>query len=443
MRSRRATLPLLLAMTVAPAAAQAVQQPGETSLLVTSAADSGPGSLRQVIAQANASAGPQVIRFDSTRGPFSKPQTITLRSDLPPLAREVLVDGYIEGKLWQAIGVTLSGGGKRRVLRIAPGARVTIASLTIADGAAELGAGILNEGTLVVKGVTFKHNAAARSGGGLASGAGALTLVNSTFAENDAGESGGGVAHLGGAATITNCTFGKNRARAGAGVYSTERLLLRNTVIAYSAPGGDCVARGGLDARSTHNLFKAGEGCGTPLTTADPLFGPFGAYNGPTETFPLGGSSPGTNMGDNRSALDEHGAPLVWDQRGNGDPRFVAGFTDVGAFEVQAFPTLTVNTPDDAPLRGCSSAGGRDCSLRGAIELANAAGKPATIHFAPQVFTKAKVITLATPLPEAAADLTLDATRAGGLAVRGPAPVLRAARGHALRLDGVKLEVGR
>ncbi len=49
-------------------------------------------------------------------------------------------------------------------------------------------------------------------------------------------------------------------------------------------------------------------------------------------------------MGDNGAAVDEHGEPLRWDQRGNGDPRFVAGITDVGAFERQAFALLVVDT---------------------------------------------------------------------------------------------------
>lgn len=434
---------LLCALAAWPASPRAVPQPGETTLLVTTAADAGPGSLREAIARANASPRPQVIRFDSVRGPFASPQTIALRTELPALQREVLIDGYIEGKLWQASGVTLSGGGKRRVLRIAPGARVTIASLTVADGAAELGAGILNEGALVVKGVTFERNRAARSGGGLASAGGALTVLNSTFAGNEAGESGGGLAQLGGAATVTHCTFARNRAPRGAGLYGAGRPLVRNTVLAHGAGGPDCLAPGGVDPRSTHNLFASGEGCGTPLSAADPMLGPFGAYNGPTKTFPLGGGSPGTNMADNRAALDEHGQPLAWDQRGNGDPRVVAGFADVGAFEVQAFPTLTVNTPEDAALRGCSGTGGRDCSLRGAIELANAAGKPATIRFAPQAFARPAVLTLATPLPEATQDLTLDAGPAGGIVVRGPAPVLRAARGRTLRLQGVRLETRR
>jgi hypothetical protein len=118
----------------------------------------------------------------------------------------------------------------------------------------------------------------------------------------------------------------------------------------------------------------------------------------------------------------------------------VAGFTDVGAFEVQAFPNLTVNTPDDAALRGCSGVGMRDCSLRGALELANAAGKPATITFSPQTFSKGQVVSLASPLPAPAVDLTLDATAAGGLVVRAPGAPLRAAKGKTLRLEKVQLQ---
>lgn len=429
-----AALVALLALAPGPGAASG----GTTELLVGTTADAGPGSLRAALARAAAAPGRYLIRFDSRRGPFATPQTIALRSDLPPLRGDVTLDGYIEDRLWVPTGVTLSGEGRRRVLRVARGARVTLASLTIADGRAEQGAGVLNEGTLVVKGVTFVRNAAAREGGGLASLAGALTVVNSTFVANEAA-SGGGLALLGGAGTVTNCTFHRNRGRAGGGLFARPPVLLRNTVLANSASGKDCVAEAGVDRRSTHNAIVANQGCGTPLVTADPRLQAPGRYNGPTETVPLGGGSPAINMGDNASAVDEEGAPLYWDQRGNGDPRFVAGYTDIGAFEVQAFPVLTVNTAEDTGIRACTGAGSGDCSLRGAVELANAAKKPQVITFDPRVFATARVVTVAQRLPDVSGELTLDARGAGGITLRGPAPVLRAAAGGRLALHGVAI----
>ncbi len=418
------------------AAFAAPPPPAPCNLVVSTTADLGAGSLREAIARANAAPGPCTIRFDSTGGPFAEPRTIALASELPPLEREVTIDGTIEDRLWTATGVTLSGAARRRVLRVAPGARAAVRSLTIADGAARDGGGILNEGVLIVSGVTFTGNTAERDGGAVASSRGGITVVNSTFAGNRAGARGGALAHVGGSATVTNCTFSGNRARKGGGVYSRRPLVLRNTILADNV-GADCVARSAPAPGSTHNLIVTNKGCGSPLVSADPRLGAFGLYNGPTRTFPLQGDSPAINMGDNSAAVDEDGRPLAWDQRGNGDPRVVAGFADIGAFEVQAFPVLVVNTTEDNGLRACTGVAAPTCSLRGAIELANAAGEPRVIGFDPHVFANGAAITLAAPLPEGVVDLTLDATGTAGVVVRGPAPGPSAAAGHAITLKRV------
>ena len=49
--------------------------------------------MRQAILNANALAGPDTIRFDSTNGSFATPQTIVLESELPDLVGEVTIDG--------------------------------------------------------------------------------------------------------------------------------------------------------------------------------------------------------------------------------------------------------------------------------------------------------------------------------------------------------------
>lgn len=437
---RRALLvaSLLVAVGAARPAGPPLRTPG--LFVVTTTADSGEGSLRDALERASALPGPQTIRFESVRGPFAEPRTIELRSELSVLRGEITIDGYIEDRLWKPTGVTLSGGKQTRILRVGRGARVVVKSISIADGRGGRGGGALNEGHLVVKGVTFLRNASRRDGGALASAGGEVTILNSSFAQNEAGENGGALAILGGAATVTNCTFSENRARRGGGLFSRGALLLRNTILANSAAGMDCVVVAGLDPRSTHNLIVTNEGCGSPIVARDPKLEKLALYNGPTPTMPLGGGSPAINLGDNAAAADEDGTPLAWDQRGNGDPRRVAGFTDIGAFEVQAFPVLRVNTREDSDLRACSGAGESDCPLRGAIALANAANGPQVITFDAGVFATPGVIDLARALPEVTVDLMLDARGTGGVTLRGAAPVLRAAPGRHLVLAGVRVE---
>jgi predicted outer membrane repeat protein len=416
---------------------------GQTTadFLVRTTSDAGEGSLRDAITRANAASGRRTIRFDSTHGPFAEARTIVLKTVLPALRGDVVIDGYIEGRLWTRTGVTVSGAGRRHVFRVAPGARARIESLTVAEGRAAQGGGILNEGKLVVKNVTFLRNVAEREGGAVASLGGELVVVNSTFVDNDGRVAGGGLAHLGGKATVTNCTFSANRSARGGALFTKGGLLLRNAILANSREGRDCVAESAVDARSTHNLVMANEGCGTPISTADPRFERLAAYNGPTPTLPLGGGSPATNLGDNASAVDEDGRALVWDQRGNGDPRFVAGFADLGAFEVQAFPVLKVNTLEDNGLRGCSGAGNGDCPLRGAIELANASKTAQVIRFDPALFQgTTRTIAVARPLPDATVDVILDAGASATITVLAPGDGLRAAPGRKVTLRGVKVE---
>ena len=386
---------------------------------VTTTADGGEGSLRQAILDANARPGADIVTFDAEVGPFSTPHTIFLTEPLPELTGELTIDGYISGKLWQATGVTVSGGNRFPVFLVAPDSRVTIASMTVAEGRAKNGGGIENRGELVIRGVTFLDNRASRRGGGVANLGGKVTVINSTFSGNRAGKGGGGLANIRGDLTVTNCTFSANSAGKGGGLFSRGALLLRNTIVANSVEGEDCVVSSDSSFTGVHNLIETHRGCGDPISTADPRLGDLGSYQGSTPTIPLKGGSPAINLGDNDSAVDEAGRPLKWDQRGNGDPRYVAGFTDIGAFEVQAFPWLTVDTYEDSDLRACTRSRTGDCPLRGAIHLANATPKADVIRFDPEVFDRPRTILLESPLPDLATDMTLDGSGTAGIILKG------------------------
>jgi len=407
-------------------------------LVVTTAADRGEGSLRQAILAALALGQPAVVTFAPEV--FAEPRTITLESELPELTGRLVVDGFIDDRLWKASGVTVSGARRRRVFRVAPRADVTLRHLTVAEGRARAGGGVVNRGRLTVHGVTFEDNRAELDGGGLLNDGGSVVVVNSTFAANRAGRSGGGLANPRGHATVTNSTFADNAAPRGAGLLSAGELLLRNTILANGVEGEDCVAER-ISPGSTHNLIETHRGCGEPASTADPRLQGLAYFNGPTRTLALLSGSEAINLGDNASAVDASGERLVWDQRGPGDPRFVGGYTDIGAFEHQRLPVLRVDTVEDNGLRGCTASSG-DCPLRGAIELANAAPEPATITFDPRVFAEPRTLLLARPPPTVTQDLTLDAGGTGGVSVTWgrDASGLDTAPGVELRLLGVTVE---
>jgi len=410
----------------------------DAELVITSSADAGPGSLRQAILEANAGPEHDTITFDPEV--FADPVTITLESPLPALTGDLTIDGYIPDRLWKATGVTVSGGGRFPVFTVAEDGVATIRHLTVSGGCNDLGAGILNFGSLVIYGVTFKQNEARFDGGAVLNLGGFTEVINSTFSANSALFGGGGLASVGGVTVVTNSTFSENAAPHGAGLFSDGELLLRNTILANSDAGPDCAAVR-VDPASTRNLIERGDGCGTPITSTDPDLEPLGYFNGPVQTYPLRGGSHAINLGDNASALDENGLPLVWDQRGNGDPRFVAGYTDLGAFEYQRHPYLVVDTLDDGDLRACTKPGAGDCPLRGALELADGRDTPQTITFDPRVFADGGTITVGRPLPRITNDITLDATGTGGVTVApgDGIPLFAEPPGEALRLIGVEL----
>lgn len=404
---------------------------------VLTTADQGPGSLREALEQARRTPGPDRIVFGAADGPFGTPQIIRLQAPLPVVEGEVTLDGYIDGLLWRAYGATVSGAGRFRVLETAPGAKLHLRGITVADGAADRGAGLLNRGRTLVEGVSFVRNRATGAGGALANAGGEVAIVNSTAGENRA-KRGGALANLAGSLRVVNSTLYANRARRGTAIFSKGPLALANSILAGEA-GLACLNRGPLDPASTHNLIVGQRGCGRPISEADPRLQPIGYYNGPTPVFPLAGGSPAINLGENAAAVDAGGRPLVWDQRGNGDPRFAAGYTDLGAFEQQApvAAEFVVDSVEDNGLRGCSLAGPPDCPLRAALELAAAAKRPVPIRFDARTFAEPTTLHLPALPVDPALPLVLDGAGAA------PVTIVVPTAGTAWQArNGVRLEIG-
>ncbi len=125
-----------------------------STFTVTNLADSGPGSLRAAITAANAHAGPDVIDF--AHGLHG---TIGLTSGQLSITDDLSIAGP------SANNLTVSGSSASRVFDIGAGATVTIADLTIANGATVGGlggGGVLNEAgaTLTLMHTAVNNNTA-------------------------------------------------------------------------------------------------------------------------------------------------------------------------------------------------------------------------------------------------------------------------------------------
>lgn len=413
----------------------------QNDFIVTSINDSGEGSLRQAMLNANAIKGSDEIHFDSEHGPFGPLQEIRIQTSLPVIKEDLTIDGYIPGFLWQKAGVVLSGGEKHRIFSVTHGINAAIKNLTLADGKARSGAGILNHGNLVVSGTTIMNSSASNSGGAIANLKGNLWVINSTLLNNSAGKKGGGIANKNGTLTATNATFSENMAKHGGALFNDGPLTLNNSILANSNADKDCVSMNRSGLAGTHNIIESNEDCPGMLYSDDPRLGSLNYFNGMTQTIPLLGLSLAINAGDNVSAVDENGLPLKWDQRGNGDPRVVAGYTDIGAFETQAFPTLVVDTINDDNQQACG--GGRgDCPLRAAIRLAEVNGKPDVITFDPRVFTEPTVLVLQTPLAVPSTEMVIDASNVAPITIRvnGNGRIFEAPIPDTLKIQGVEIE---
>lgn len=141
-----------------PAIALSDSQTKLAQIRVTTTADSGVGSLRWAIAQANAEPDDDLIDLSQVKG------TILLQRPLPAIAHNLVLMGN---------GSTISGSGHHRVLQI-NGGTVTLRDLTLANGFAQGSDGKSGAG------------GSAGMGGGLLINNGAVRLSNVRFIDNQA-----------------------------------------------------------------------------------------------------------------------------------------------------------------------------------------------------------------------------------------------------------------
>jgi hypothetical protein len=330
--------------------------------------DSGGGSLRSAMIEANQYAG-SIIAF-STSG------VITLASPLPAISDDVEILGPGANVL------TISGNYASQVFYVDPGVNATIAGMTVANGSAVNGGGIQNSGTLTVTNCTLSGNSATQAGGGIEND-NTLTVTNSTLSGNSAGESGGGIdnkasmtitnstlsansapvgggifnfslllgdVRVGGTLTVTNCTLSGNSASAaGGGMVANfpHTVTVANTIIAgNTAPAGPDLD--GFIASLGYNLIGSSSGgsgfVATDLLSVNPLLGPLQNNGGPTQTMALRPGSPAVGAGS--VALIPAG--ITADQRGFA--RVVNGTVDIGAFESPPGPAaqLVIHTQPSA-----------------------------------------------------------------------------------------------
>jgi hypothetical protein len=370
---------------------------------VTNLDDSGEGSLRQAILDANTNAGPDDINFqDELTG------TITLTTGELLITDDLTINGP------GIRHITVSGNHASRVFEIESGVTATISGLTIADGkvtnpidggagiknrggvltitnimllgnvagptgsgvgggilngvnstlvitnstlsrnSADAGGGIHNNASLAINNCAFQGNSATFNGGGILNNGGSLSISNSTLSSNSASSLGGGIVNwANGAANISFATLFGNSASNGGGIFNdySDTLNIKNSIVAASTSGGDCSNAGTWNATGT-NFTTNGTCPGfTQVTAAQLNLGPLADNGGPTQTHALLPGSVAidaapdcTDLGGNPSRPTKL-APadvVTTDQRGVSRPQGKA--CDVGSYEFMPCnvqPTIT------------------------------------------------------------------------------------------------------
>jgi len=269
----------------------------------------------------------------------------------------------------------IDGGSVNTVVAVPDtGARVTISDVTIRNGHAQFGAGILNNGTLTISNSTISNNHGTSdrfsTGGGISNG-GTLTINDSTVSGNSVGawldSGGGGVANGGtlsindstltgnsasslgeasggaiynrGKLAINNSTISGNSAKSGGGIYNYPgyTVTIQNSIVANSVSGGNCsgtIASNGYNLSSDAACHLEGSG---DLNSIDPKLGPLQNNGGPTQTQALLSGSPAIDGGNPAGCTDGVGHLLKTDQRGlpRPDAEDIGG-CDIGAYERQS-----------------------------------------------------------------------------------------------------------
>ncbi len=213
-----------------------------TIINVTSPDDSGAGTLRAAIEQANLDMDQDTIDFaPSVTG------TISLLSALPDLSASMTING--PGASTLSIARSGQAGiAAFRIFTLPNGVDAAISGLTISGGLGDtlavsqgktlnVGGGIENAGTLTLTGCTISGNSSTDFGGGI-NNLGTLTVVNSTLSGNSS-STGGGIEN-GGTLTLTNCTISGNSGNFGGAIENGVITSFTSATAVYELSVTNC-----------------------------------------------------------------------------------------------------------------------------------------------------------------------------------------------------------
>ncbi len=333
------------------------------TITVANTNDSGAGSLRQAIADANPgdtiSVPGSASHYAVTSGDLAIGKNLTLNGGG---ARTTVIDAMngsnrvleITAGTVAISGVTITGGkltGDGGGIEIDNGASLTLSGSSVSGNTVGAGGGdgggIEADGNLTVNASTIANNVG-YNGGGIDVGA-TTTITDSTISGNQAGDStnngDGGAMDIGagGNVTLVNDTIANNESfnglSSGGGV-DGSLVAVKNTIIANNTDN-----TGGVDncdgaEPSTGPNLENGITCAFAadggISAASVPLGALADNGGPTDTL----APPPDSFALDRAT--NSGCPAT-DQRGGARPQPPGGTCDIGAFEYGSLADLAVS----------------------------------------------------------------------------------------------------
>ncbi len=295
--------------------------------MVTSPADSGPGSLRDLQAFGG---NPRVFTFDPRVFDSEANRVITLASPLPVNFRASTIDASGVG------GMTIDAAGTGRILENAAGGSLRLRALNLTGGSASEGGAIRNDGVLDIRRCCIHDNAG--NGAVYATGADAVTSISDSTIAFNSGTFGTAFLSRGKTATFSHVTIANNSASGGTAgiVHESGTLTLDGCLISNpDAPvDPDLGGAGAVVVASSPNFVRAhnpggpygaaltpGPTVGTlaspvePLLYGDNVVGlvgePLVNFGGPTLALLPQPGSPVIDAAGHATGTDQRGLPAV------------------------------------------------------------------------------------------------------------------------------------
>jgi hypothetical protein len=356
--------------------------------VVTTFADSGPGSLREAVGFANATPGvPDTITFATpglitlTSGQLTVTDTLAITG---AGARLMTIDGNLNGRIFEMqgnttdltlTGMTLTNGlvtGHGGAIWNNTGGNLTLSFMRITQNQASDTGGAIYDGFqpdvggnsinfLTISNSEISINRANKAAGIYHSGF-ELRIDNSTIYNNIATDSNGAIHEQFGFATIRNSTISDNNANFVGGIlFETSAsfyvMNFESTIVANNTDSSglnDINRLGSGVVNSQSSLFEEdvnatsvinGTSSGN-LIGVDPQLIALGDNGGPTNSMRPASTSPAIGVGSNSQAY-------AFDQRGSGFPRDAGGAVDIGAIQAFVAPIPvgpSIPVPALAPL---------------------------------------------------------------------------------------------